>query len=569
MKRALYMFFLLLVFCACRGREELRLQLDWAEQQTEVQPDSACRVLANIPRKHLRTKELRAHHALLYTRALDKSGVDVDDDSLTYLATDYYLLHGTAHQKALACYYAGRICVNNECHSEAIRWLALADEHAAQAEDAYLQGLIAYYLALEHRLQYQFDEALGQLQQAKDRFLKAQSSDNYLLAEELEASVYHLRGEHNLAVEIYNRLMEHPSFAAQPEYLRYFAEQLAIARLCRGDLPHEVKEELRRFYALHGYSAIPTDAYGLWSSLHQADGMIDSAYHYAHALLSESSLQPIQQMGNLLVLDSLSRSRSRYKEAHGYLKAYSEMADSLFHEKLQNQTAKLDRLYRNELLRSENRLLHERVHNQHLLTLLILLVSGALIFLLYGLYRRMQGRREEALHELEFMHQTLTELERKYRSAREVFDTPDEQQSELLELLDRRITGIGSLMQELEQCPDFDKQLALYHKHLSALNLVREPFADLQYVVNQKYGRLIDFLKTSYPELTSADLSLCALLALGFSQQSICYLYNYSNPRVYYNRRARLRSRLKLSRNYPIEQFISETKMRLLNQERP
>lgn len=567
MKRALYMIFLLLAFCACRGREELRRQLDWAEQQTEAQPDSVCRVLADIPRKRLRTKELRARHALLYTRALDKSGVDVDDDSLTYLATDYYLLHGTAHQKALACYYAGRICVNNEYHSEAIRWLVLADEHAARVEDAYLQGLIAYYLALEHRLQYQFDEALEQLRHAKERFLEAQSSDNYLFAEELEASVHHLRGEPHLAVEIYYRLMQHPTFAAQPECLRYFAEQLAMARLCRGDLPHEVKAELHKFYALHGYSAIPTEAYGLWSSLHQADGKIDSAYHYAHALLSQSSLRPIQQMGNLLVLDSLSRSRFRYKEAHGYLKAYTEMADSLFREMLQNQTAKLDRLYRNELLRSENRLLQERVHNQHLLTLLVLLVSGALIFLLYGLYRRVQTRREEALNELEHLHQTLTELERKYRSAREVFDTLDDRQSELLELLDRRIMGIGSLMQELEQCPDSDKQLALYHKHLSALNLVKEPFADLQYVVNQKCGRLIDSLKIGYPDLTSADLSLCALLALGFSQQSICFLYNYSNPRVYYNRRARLRSRLKLSRACSIEQFLRSTIQQLLQNE--
>ena len=84
-----------------------------------------------------------------------------------------------------------------------------------------------------------------------------------------------------------------------------------------------------------------------------------------------------------------------------------------------------------------------------------------------------------------------------------------------------------------------------------------EKCIDLQYIVNQKYFGIIDYLKARYPDLNKHDLDLCALMCFGFSHAGICYLYDYSTLGSFYNKRSRLRRKLHLSQEEKIEDFIS------------
>lgn len=60
-----------------------------ADSLTYVNPDSALEILDGIDKCSLDDEEM-ARYALVYTIAQDKSGFDVDDDSLLYIAFDYY-----------------------------------------------------------------------------------------------------------------------------------------------------------------------------------------------------------------------------------------------------------------------------------------------------------------------------------------------------------------------------------------------------------------------------------------------------------------------------------------------
>lgn len=100
-------FAAILLFClgSCVHTSDGTRLLDEAQARLENHPDSAFVALDSLDRRHLNTKELQARHALLYSIALEKVGIEVLDDSIINIAVDYYSRSG---DKAL--------------ESEAVRW---------------------------------------------------------------------------------------------------------------------------------------------------------------------------------------------------------------------------------------------------------------------------------------------------------------------------------------------------------------------------------------------------------------------------------------------------------------
>jgi len=100
-------FAAILLFClgSCVHTSDGTRLLDEAQARLENHPDSAFVALDSLDRRHLNTRELQARHALLYSIALEKVGIEVLDDSIINIAVDYYSRSG---DKAL--------------ESEAVRW---------------------------------------------------------------------------------------------------------------------------------------------------------------------------------------------------------------------------------------------------------------------------------------------------------------------------------------------------------------------------------------------------------------------------------------------------------------
>ena len=79
--------------------------LDQSERSLEAAPDSAFVSIDSMDRSLLNSPELRARHALLYSQALEKCGIEVYDDSIIHIAIDYYASVGDSEhvQQARAC----------------------------------------------------------------------------------------------------------------------------------------------------------------------------------------------------------------------------------------------------------------------------------------------------------------------------------------------------------------------------------------------------------------------------------------------------------------------------------
>lgn len=87
--------------------------LDEAQERLETSPDSAFVALDSLDRRQLHTKEQRARHALLYSIALDKVGIEMTSDSIINIAVSYYI--GSE---------------DKERAEEALRWKEIINEKA-------------------------------------------------------------------------------------------------------------------------------------------------------------------------------------------------------------------------------------------------------------------------------------------------------------------------------------------------------------------------------------------------------------------------------------------------------
>lgn len=102
-----YIFGIVLSLClwSCGHTSSVYPLLDKAEMCLETAPDSAFVVLDSLDRRMLATPELKARHALLYSQALEKCGIEVYNDSIISIALDYYSAIGDEEnaQKAREC----------------------------------------------------------------------------------------------------------------------------------------------------------------------------------------------------------------------------------------------------------------------------------------------------------------------------------------------------------------------------------------------------------------------------------------------------------------------------------
>lgn len=91
---------MLVIITGCSESPEMK-NLQFAETIMEEHPDSALRILQLIDGTTLKGEE-QALYALLLTQAFDKNNIDIANDSLISIATDFYASTNDNRHKMLA-----------------------------------------------------------------------------------------------------------------------------------------------------------------------------------------------------------------------------------------------------------------------------------------------------------------------------------------------------------------------------------------------------------------------------------------------------------------------------------
>ena len=162
--------FTLAILAGCTHMRELKE----VESYIDSAPDSALAVLNKIPIGSCISAHSRAYRALLESEALDKSFIDLTDDSLIRPAISaYYSSHGPAEERMRAYYYMGRVRQNASDFAGAIISFQEAGRLAEECGDRFYSGMIFRAMSNVYDVSRFRGEALSYMRKAKKEFIAA------------------------------------------------------------------------------------------------------------------------------------------------------------------------------------------------------------------------------------------------------------------------------------------------------------------------------------------------------------------------------------------------------------
>ena len=128
---------LLTMFCSCGRNAKI---MDEAERIVEQSPDSSLALLSTVDR-YLLSQSDRARYGLLFTMAQDKSGVDVDMDTLIRQSYIYYKGEPETKYYGLSQYYMGKYYFLNDSTTQCDECFRNVINNAKERGDVDLQCL--------------------------------------------------------------------------------------------------------------------------------------------------------------------------------------------------------------------------------------------------------------------------------------------------------------------------------------------------------------------------------------------------------------------------------------------
>jgi len=244
MKRTLYQFLLLLLLLTgCNDPKSVTDALTRAEALMNEYPDSAWAVLNTLSPDEMGQNRTRAHYALLYTQAQDKTYRDETNDSLISIAVDYYRHTDDARRKFLSYYYKGRVYTNAKDYLNATSCYMEAEQLADAVGDDYLTGLLYAELGRIYRLYYDYPKSLEAHQKAAEYYERAGKTRhrNYMWLNLSE--IYRSINKYQESEDLLHKAL----VSAREEGNR------ALVKTCIGDLVMLYIEDSRMSEAKHLY----------------------------------------------------------------------------------------------------------------------------------------------------------------------------------------------------------------------------------------------------------------------------------------------------------------------------
>ena len=287
---------------------------------------------------------------------------------------------------------------------------------------------------------------------------------------------------------------------------------------------------------------------------------IDSARNYLQKA-NFDTLQPKQQLMYYEILRYISRSEGDYKSAYYYSGKSARTAISLVETTGASSLQLMEEKYRSTKLESENNLL-----TIYIIGGVLLVIIG--IYLWYAQYKKKQeeaialfGYIERLNHDILAMNAEqdlnkieLSELKDKLRNYEKTIEKEnenayDDEKLSKMEMLLKQYFGLIHTNSEIYKyvvlhSSKNEKVVNKLNKELQKRNIDDSFWSILLYVANQRYGKIIDLLKSQYSDLTEEDLQLIAMIIVGYSNTMISYSFGLTGENSLYNKQNKLKNKL-------------------------
>ena len=400
MKRTLSIFWLLalLLLAGCNDPKPLTDALHRAEALMNEYPDSAWAVLNTLSPDAMGQSRTRAHYALLYTQAQDKTYRDETNDSLISIAVDYYRHTDDARRKFLSYYYKGRVSFNAKDYLTATSCYMEAEQLADAVGDDYLTGLLYAELGRIYDIYYDYAKSLEAHQKAAECYERAGKTRhrNYMWFN--QSSVYRNINKYDEA----ERLLRMTLDSAKEE------KNNALLKSCLGDLMMLCIEEERMSEAKSFYEELKLlvdEDYGSSSFLGKLAQLYASEGDLAQAqkCLEQGWSRATDKVDSVsLYISAANLHRMQGENAFAYQELLKGivMQNGETRQALQQPVLTAQRDYLSEKLEFEAYKLRMRKLLNLVSTLFFLLLLVVLVYVFVRIFRRYKKESQQVISHL-------------------------------------------------------------------------------------------------------------------------------------------------------------------------
>lgn len=514
MKKSFLYFCLLLVisfvFSSCHS-DRSRILVS-AYSMVDSLPDSTLALLRKVDCDNLSAKDM-AEYSLLFTMAQDKSGLDVDNDSLIRIAYDWFQQHQDDSLYAKCLYYMGKYYMLNDSTEQAISLLTQSSQKSSKigdlkTESMALEKLSKVYQVVEPKKSLLFSKkaleiyARYQYATLKNRiYLNLNYSEALLACEITRKSV-------DVALSILPKaLVLKDSVVLADVY-----QDLANSYLYLG------YKDSCLFYAKKTYDLQPIKNMSCRLMLADAYREVDSVRQCLALLESLKPTLSTEKYVCFQICSQASIKMQDYEKSKMYMDSAYSCIENMYAEAVKGKADYYSSVLKKEKQKSE---LKGRAEMQsYLLLLVIILALLVIVFLLY-VYKNSRNKAQKEIifekrqaemkvrheHELAMIEKNLSEqYHQKELSRKEV------QLSIMRSYLMKLVTAVEKL----------NSIKTGTGKHVV---LTEKDWKEIAAFLDSTENMFVTRLKTRFPNLSEGDLHLMMLLRLKMPQKVLASLY--------------------------------------------
>ena len=499
-------FMMLSVLVSCH--QSHKRELDLAYTLAESKPDSALAFLNRINQGKLSDEDM-AKYALIYYMAQDKSGLDVDNDSLIRIAYDWYGEHQDDSLYASSLYYMGKYFLLNDSMEQAKACL----EKSYSISNS-LHNLNLKCLALDKLIEVEEQLAPDTaLKYAKALVKMYDSMPNVTIYNKVVARLK--LGENFFYVDSLNQALEEEKKAyrmaasvGDNNLLSYVRQNLASTFEEMGE------KDSCLFYARQAYDLNGNDRFSCQLMLASAYISVDSIKQ-AFTILKQTAPKTPEDHYSVFYLQSQVAVKAQdYKTA----KTFSDSACSCLQEMYRTASKAKNSYYTSFLKKeSERAKMQGKTEMQRWVFGLFLLLGLIVIsFVLYAYWSYRKLSLARMVHEQEIFSQKQQMIEKLHQ---EELLHRDVQLSVMRNYLLKKIEVVEKLNSNV---PNGCKHIVLSDNEWTELEVFLGSVEDL----------FVSRLKQKHPNLSKADLRLMMLLRLRLSQKTLASIYCVSEKAI-------------------------------------
>lgn len=512
-----------LILSSCKSQSKDTKYLLSIEELNDSIPEKVLALLDSINPEEYRDNESKALYALIKSQALDKTLVDVANDSLISIAKDYYEESSDKYHLMKSEYYHGLVNINAGNYENAIKSLLKAYDLGEETKDYYWQGMAASKIA---KIFTEHSDGYEALTFSKEAFkcLNATGKDNYIDYALLDlATAYNNIDYSDSCIMTLNKIKNKNDI-----WMNYEINLLLGNAFVR-------KKDYKNAIEVFNSNEIP-----------EGQNTVNTAY-LALALLRNGNINKGKQLiDSIINEESLLSDYVRYElndeinnneEAYALLKKLYDKSDDDFKKHMYSKlsVALLD--YHDK----ENEL-NETIKTKIVLQVALVFTVIVLIFCIITFILLNQFQKQKV--KIKNLNEAAKDLNNKIYSTNE---NNTKLTRSVHSLLSTQFVGINEMCHALYETKNEEKAQKKIAKIM--INLIKslsdnnDLILELEKLVNYHCNNIYDSFKSDFNDLKDIDYRLFLYSILGFENTTIALFFNIEIRSVY-SRRDRLKTKI-------------------------